>query len=103
MAGLAVEEVPLGVTAVAGVTVNGTDVLICCLDKFCVEGEGDGQHLLPFGNVGDEVEVGIAEGAISVEAEPTIHWKVQRSMEVLLPSGRQGRNMSSLSVVDEEV
>lgn len=29
--GLAVDEVPLGVNAKAGVTVNGTEVLICCL------------------------------------------------------------------------
>ncbi len=29
--GLAAEEVPLGVSAAAGVTVNGTAVLNCCL------------------------------------------------------------------------
>lgn len=35
--GLAVEEVPLGVYAVGGVTVNGTEVLICCLIALCLE------------------------------------------------------------------
>lgn len=61
--GLAVDEVPLGVNALAGVTVNGTEVLIWCLvmrvDRD--DGDGDGQHPLPFVMVGDEVA---AEGDI---------------------------------------
>lgn len=55
------EEVPLGVNAVAGVTVNGTEVLIKCLYAPLVdddEGEGDDQHPLPFVMTGDEVAEG---------------------------------------------
>lgn len=59
VAGLAVDEVPLGVAAVAGVTVNGTDVLMYCFSVGFKDGVGDGQHLLPFVMLGDEVvEVG---------------------------------------------
>ena len=38
VAGLAAEEVPFGVSAEAGVTVNGTEVLIFCLVVTGVEG-----------------------------------------------------------------
>lgn len=59
VAGLAVDEVPLGVAAEAGVAVNGTFVLMYCLNVGCKDGVGDGQHLLPFVMLGDEVvEVG---------------------------------------------
>lgn len=61
--GLAVDEVPLDVSAVAGVTVNGTEVLITCLFVVFVninDGGGDGQHPLPFIMAGDDV----AEGAM---------------------------------------
>lgn len=64
--GLAVDDVPLGVDAVAGVTVNGTEVFINCLFVVFVEivdDERDGQHPLPFIMAGD-VE---AEGAILSE------------------------------------
>ena len=59
--GLAVEEVPLGVNAEAGVTVNGTEVLIFCLVVIGVgwwESEGDDQHPLPVLRVGDMVAEG---------------------------------------------
>lgn len=61
VAGLAVDEVPLGVAAEAGVTFNGTSVLMYCLHAGRVDGVGDGQHLLPYVMLGDEV---IAVGAI---------------------------------------
>lgn len=66
VAGLAVDEVPLGVAAVAGVTVNGTDVLMYCLDVDWADGVGDGQHLLPFVMLGDEV---VAVGAMLYDLE----------------------------------
>lgn len=53
-------------TAVAGVTVNGTEVLICCFVRVLVDGEGDGQHLLPFATACDDVVVGVAEGAMAM-------------------------------------
>ena len=63
MDGLAVDEAPLGVSVDAGVTVNGTKVLMFCWVvvevNWCV-GDGDGQHLLPVLAVGDIV----AEGGI---------------------------------------
>ena len=62
VAGLAVDEVPLGVAAEAGVTVNGTDVLMYCLRVGCADGVGDGQHLLPNVEFGEE---DIPAGAIS--------------------------------------
>lgn len=55
VAGLAVDEVPLGVAAEAEVTVHGIDVLTCCLPVGCADGVGDGQHLLPSVMLGDEV------------------------------------------------
>lgn len=57
VAGLAVDEVPLGVDAEAGVTVNGTDVFMYCFDVGGSDGIGfgDGQHLLLFVTLGDEV------------------------------------------------
>ena len=63
VAGLAVDEVPLGVAAEAGVTVNGTDVFMYCLDVGCTDsvGFGDGQHLLLFVTFGDEF---VAVGAM---------------------------------------
>lgn len=60
IAGFAVDEVPLGVPAEAGVTVNGTDVLVYCLKVGC-DDVGDGQHLLPFVMLGDEA---VAVGAM---------------------------------------
>ena len=57
VAGLAVDEVPLGVAPKVGVTFNGTNVLIYCLPEGCADGVGDGQHLLPFVMPGDEVVV----------------------------------------------
>lgn len=54
VAGLAVDEAPLGVAAEAGVTVNGSDALMYCLQVACADGVGDGQHLLPFVKFGDE-------------------------------------------------
>ena len=60
VAGLAVDEVPLGVAAEAGVMVNGIDVLMGCLRVGWVDGVGDGQHLFPFVMPGDEcVAVGV--------------------------------------------
>lgn len=60
--------------AVAGVTVNGTAVLICCLEKGFIEGEGDGQHLLPLGAACGDIVVGVAEGVMFVRYRPKIHW-----------------------------
>ena len=57
VAGLAVDEAPLGVTAEAEVTVNGTYVLMYWLHMGCADGVGDGQHLLPFVTLGEEVVV----------------------------------------------
>ena len=61
VAGLAVDEFPLSVAAEAGVTVNGTDVLLYCLLVGCTDDVGDGQHLLLSVMLGDEV---VAVGAI---------------------------------------
>jgi len=64
--GLEVDGVPLGVSAVAGVTVNGTEVLIKNLFVVFVDiigGAGDGQHPLPFIIAGEDV----AEGAMMKE------------------------------------
>lgn len=60
--GLEVDGVPLGVSKVAGVTVNGTKVLINCLFVVFVEiidGEGDDQHPLPFILAGEDVAEGV--------------------------------------------
>lgn len=60
--GLEVDEVPLEVSTVAGVTVNGTKVLINCLFVVFVDiidGEGDGQHRLPFIPAGEDVAEGV--------------------------------------------
>lgn len=57
VAGLAVDEVPLGVAAEGRVAVNGID----CLLAVCPDGVGDGQHLFPFVMLSDEV---VAMGAI---------------------------------------
>lgn len=58
---LVADEVPLGVSVGAGVTVQGTEVIICCLIVDCVAGNGDGQDLLPPVFSEDDV---VAEGAI---------------------------------------
>lgn len=71
VAGLAVDEVPLGVAAKAGVTVNGTVVLIYCLQVGCTDGAGDGQHLFPFVKLGDEV---VAVGAMLYDLERIFYW-----------------------------
>ena len=71
--GLAVDEVPFGVNAVAGVTVNGTDVLMYCLfvpDVDSWEGVGDGQQPLLLLVAGDVC----TEGAISDQLRRLIHW-----------------------------
>lgn len=57
VAGLVVDEFPLGLTAEVGVAVNGTDVLMYWLHVGCADGVGDGQHLLPFVKLGEEVVV----------------------------------------------
>ena len=57
VAGLVVDEVPLGVAAEARVKVNGIDVLMYCLDMGGGDGIGDGQHPLPSVILGDEVLV----------------------------------------------
>ena len=57
VAGLAVDEVPLGVAAEARFKVNGKDVLMCCLHMGCGDEVGDGQHPLPSVILGDEVLV----------------------------------------------
>ena len=64
VAGLGVDEVPLGVEAEAGVTVNGTDVLMYCLRVGCADGVGDGQHLFPIVEFGEEDIPARAIGAI---------------------------------------
>ena len=59
--GLAVDEVPLGVNAEAGVTVNGTEVLSGCLvaiEEAWWASEGDDQHPFPVLMVGDMVAEG---------------------------------------------
>ena len=73
VAGLAVDEVPLGVAAGAGVTVNGTDVFMYCFDGGCADGveTGDGQHLLLFVMLGDEF---VAVGAMLRTLGASIHW-----------------------------
>jgi len=58
--GLGVDEGPLGVLAVAGVTVIGMDVLICCFGMD-LDIMGDCQHLEAFDVPGDGV---VADGAI---------------------------------------
>ena len=73
VAGLAVDEVPLGVAAGAGVTVNGTDVFMYCLDEGCADGveTGDDQHLLLLAMLGDEF---VAVGAMLRRLGAVIHW-----------------------------
>lgn len=71
VAGLAVDEVPLGVAAKAEVTVDGTGVLMYCLPVGCTDGAGDGQHLFPFVKLGDEV---VAVGAMVYHSARIYHW-----------------------------
>ena len=68
-AGLAVDEVSFGVAAEAGV--NGIVVLMYCLNVGCKDGVGDGQHLLPFVMLGDEV---IEAGSIILSLWVSIYW-----------------------------
>ena len=58
--GLAVDDNP-GLTAEAGVTVKGMDVLICCLEVAWANSSGECQLLLLFVTGDDDV----AEGAMS--------------------------------------
>ncbi len=88
VAGLAVEEFPLGVAAEARVTVNGTDVLMYCLYVGCADGVGDGQHLLLFVMLGDEV---VAVGAMLINLE--------RVFTGSLRVGRGGRVVVSFRIV----
>ncbi len=57
VAGLAVDDVALGVNAEAEVTVNGTEGFMYWLYVDCADDVGDGQHLLPFVKLGDEAVV----------------------------------------------
>ena len=71
-------EVPVGVTADAGVTVNGTEVTNFCLGEDWANSVGDCQHLRgsPLATTADVVELGIM-----LERDTTIEWAA--SMESL--------------------
>ena len=71
VAGLAVDDVPLGVAAETGATMNGTELLEYCLHVVCVDGVGDGQHLLPSVIFGDG---DVAVGAILYYLERIFYW-----------------------------
>lgn len=60
--------------AVAGVTVNGTEVLICCFVEVFIEGKGDDQHFLPLGTACGDIVVGVVEGTMLLRIRQTIHW-----------------------------
>jgi hypothetical protein len=57
-------EGPLGVTADAGVTVNGTEMTIFCIGEDGANSVGDCQHLLgsPLAMTADVVELGFILG-----------------------------------------
>ncbi len=57
-------EGPLGVTADAGVTVNGTEMTIFCIGEDGANSVGDCQHLLgsPLAMTADVVELGFIVG-----------------------------------------
>ena len=90
VAGLAVDDVSLGVRTEAGVTGNGTEVLIWCLaeggDVGRVVGEEDGQPRFPFVRVGEEV-AGFTEAVMMDSLREAIHW---------IASGMQSAEVSVL-------
>ena len=64
-------EVPVGVTAGAGVTVNGTEVTVFCLGEDWANSVGDCQHLRgsPLAMTADVVELGSMLGR-----DTTVEW-----------------------------